>query len=91
MTSLFVKMSHLDDKIIYPKLQGLINYHPWKQNMILLFKKERAYEIAIGQALKPAEPAYPNDFTEPEFQEILRAAQLASHAASSIALIIITP
>ena len=57
-------MSQFDDKIVYAKLQGAINYRSWKQNMILLFKKERTYEIAIGQALKPVELIYQIDLTK---------------------------
>src|SRR5438034_10639214 len=75
-------MSQSDDKIVYPKLQGAINYWLWKQNMILLFKKERAYEIATRQALKPAEPVYSPDLTKLQFRERLRAAQAASSATS---------
>jgi hypothetical protein len=77
-------MSQFDDKVVYPKLQGAMNYRSWKQNMISLFKKERAYEIATGQALKPAEPGYPPDLTKPQFKERLTA-------ASSVASTTITP
>ena len=85
-------MSHSDEKVVYPKLQGASNYHTWKQNMILLFKKERAYKIATGQEPKPAEPAYPIKLTKLQFRVKLREAQTpstmvtpASGASASIA------
>src|SRR5437762_975627 len=71
-------MSQSDDKVVYPKLQGAVNYRSWKQNMISLFKKERAYEIAIGQAPKPAEPVYQNNLTKLRFKEEFLAAQAAA-------------
>jgi hypothetical protein len=76
-------MSQNDDKVVYPKLQGAINYRSWKQNMISLFKKERAFEIATGQAPKPAEPAYPNDLTKLQFKELEKAARTAAAAAQA--------
>jgi len=84
-------MSQFDDKIIYPKLQGAVNYRSWKQNMILLFKKERAYEIATGQILKSREPAQEIDLTKPQFRDRLRAERAALIAASSTVLMTVTP
>jgi hypothetical protein len=68
---------------VYPKLQGAVNYRSWKQNMISLFKRERAYKIAIGEELKPAEPAYPTNLTKLQFKDRLIAAQAVSSAGSA--------
>jgi len=84
-------MSQFDDKVVYAKLQGAVNYRSWKQNMISLFKKERAYEIATGQALKPVEPIYQIDLTKLQFRDKLRAERAAQPAVSSIASTTITP
>ena len=57
-------MSKTDNKIVYPKLQDAVNYQLWKQNMISLFKRKRAYKIAIRKEPKPAKPAHPNNLTK---------------------------
>src|SRR5438034_1222968 len=75
-------MSHTDEKIVYPKLQGAVNYRSWKQNMISLFKRERAYKIAIGEEPKPAEPAYSCNLTKLQFKDRL-IADTASSAGST--------
>src|SRR5438034_4186110 len=71
-------MSRTDDKIVYPRLQGAVNYRSWKQNMISLFKRERAYKIAIGEELKPAEPAHSCNLTKLQFKDRLITAQARS-------------
>ena len=80
-------MSRTDNKIMYPKLQDAINYHSWKQNMISLFKRERAYKIAIGEEPKPTEPAYPCNLMKLQFKDRLTAAQ----AAVSVTSTMVTP
>ncbi len=79
-------MSRTDDKIVYPRLQGAVNYRSWKQNMISLFKRERAYKIAIGEEPKPAEPAHPNNLTKLQFKDRLITAQADLSSAGSTTL-----
>ena len=79
-------MSRTDDKIVYPRLQGAVNYRLWKQNMISLFKRERAYKIAIGEEPKPAEPAHSNNLTKLQFKDRLITAQADSSSAGSTTL-----
>src|SRR6266487_2291429 len=67
------KMSQTDERVVYPKLQGAANYHSWRQNMISLFKKEGAYEIAVGKEPKPEEPAYPKKLTKVQFSRLITA------------------
>src|SRR5438034_10922837 len=76
-------MSRTDDKIVYPRLQGAVNYRSWKQNMISLFKRERAYKIAIGEEPKPTEPAHPCNLTKLQFKDRLTAAQTAISITST--------
>jgi len=64
-------MSHTENKVVYPKLQGAVNYRSWKQNMISLFKRDQAYEIAIGTELKPAKPTYLKNLTKLQFKDML--------------------
>ena len=84
-------MSQTDDGIVYPRLQGAVNYHSWKQNMISLFKRKRAYEIALGKEPKPAKPAYPKKLTKLQFRDRQIAAQAASQAVSSAGSTTVTP
>lgn len=88
-------MSHTEDKVVYPKLQGAVNYRSWKQNMISLFKRDRAYEIARGEEPKPAKPAYPKNLTKVQYKDRLNAdqavAQAAAQAASSAGSTTVTP
>ncbi len=51
--------------------------------MILLFKRDRAYEIALGVEPKPAEPAYPKKLTKVQFKDRLITAQAASSVGST--------
>ena len=82
-------MANSDDKAVYPKLQGAANYRTWKQNMISLFKKELAYDIATGKTPKPPQPAYPNDLDALEFEDQYRAFKTAHAAASQTSIIVI--
>src|SRR5436190_6581493 len=66
-------MSHTDDKIVYPKLQGATNYRSWKLNMISLFKRDQAHEIATGTEPKPATPTYQKNLTKLQFKDKLTA------------------
>ena len=79
-----------EDRIVYPKLHGAVNYRSWKQNMISLFKRERAYEIAVGEEPKPAEPAYPKKLTKVQYNTRL-IADTAAAAASSAGSTTVTP
>src|SRR5436190_22860057 len=67
-------MSHTDDKIVYPKLQGATNYRSWKLNMISLFKRDQAHEIATGTEPKPATPTYQKNLTKLQFKDKLTTA-----------------
>ena len=84
-------MSRTDNKIMYPKLQDAINYHSWKQNMISLFKRERAYKIAIGEEPKLAKPAHPNNLTKLQFKDRLIIAQADSSTSASAGSTTLTP
>ncbi len=55
--------------------------------MISLFKRERAYEIALGLKPKPAEPAFPMELTKLQYKDRLTVA----HAASSTGSTTVTP
>ena len=48
--------------------------------MISLFKRERAYEIAVGEEPKPAEPVYPKNLMKVQYKGRL----LIDHTASSV-------
>jgi len=50
--------------------------------MISLFRTEAALEIATGHAPQPARPAYPDGLDKLELQDLIRASQPASSAAS---------
>ena len=52
-------MSQTDNKIIYLKLQGTLNYHSRKQ----------VYKIALGKESKPAEPAYLQKFMKSQYRD----------------------
>ena len=88
-------MANSDNKAVYLKLQGAANYQTWKQNMISLFKKELAYNIATGKTLKPPQPAYPNNLDTLEFEDQYRAFKIThtaitvTTAVSQISIIII--
>ena len=88
-------MSHTKDRVMYPKLQGAINYQSWKLNMILLFKKEGAYEVATGEEPKLAQPAYSKKLTKVQYKDRLiadhAAAWAAAQAASSAGSTTVTP
>ena len=81
-------MSRTDDKIVYLKLQSVVNYCLWKQNMISLFKRKRAYKIVIEKEPKLAEPAYLNNLTKLQFKDRLITAQAVSSFASLTMLIL---
>ena len=70
---------------MYLKLQSVINYHSWKLNMILLFKKEGAYEVVIGEESKPAQPAYLKKLTKMQYKDRLNADHAAAWAAAQTA------
>ena len=57
-----------DDKIVYFKLQKMINYCSWRENMISLFKRDQAYKIALNQQSKSAESIYLYDLTKLQFK-----------------------
>ena len=66
---LHLKMSWTDDdKIVYLKLQRVVNYCSWRENMILLFKRDQTYKIALGQQPKPAESIYLCDLMKLQFK-----------------------
>ena len=71
-------MSHIKDRIMYSKLQDVINYCSWKLNMILLFKKKEAYEVATGEESKLAQSAYLKKLTKMQYKDRL----IADHAAA---------
>ena len=88
-------MSHTKDRIMYSKLQSVINYHSWKLNMISLFKKKEAYEVVTGKEPKPAQPAYPKKLTKMQYKDRLiadhAAAWAAAQTASSAGSMTVTP
>ncbi len=51
--------------------------------MILLFKRNRAYKIALEVEPKPAEPAYLKKLTKIQFKDRLITAQAASSVSST--------
>ncbi len=73
-----------DDKVVYPKLQGAVNYRSWRENMISLFKRDQAYKIALGQQPKPAEPIYPCDLTKLQFKTRLLADTASSEGSATV-------
>ena len=77
-------MSHINEKIVYSKLQKVVNYHSWKQNMILLFKREQAYKIVIGEESKPTESAYSNNLTKLQFKDRLIADTVSSAGSTTL-------
>ena len=80
---LYLKMSWIDDeKIVYLKLQETVNYHSWKQNMILLFKRKWAYEIALELKSKPVELAFLMKLMKLQYKDKLTAAHAISFTDS---------
>ena len=79
-----------EDRIVYPKLHGAVNYRSWKQNMISLFKRDRAYEIAVGEEPKLAELAYLKKLTKVQYKTRLLINRAAA-AASSAGTTTVTP
>jgi hypothetical protein len=63
---------------MYSKLQNVINYQSWKLNMISLFKKEEAYEVATDKESKSAQPAYLKKLMKVQYKDRL----IADHAAA---------
>ena len=51
--------------------------------MILLFKREQAYEIALELKSKPAEPAFLMKLTKLQYKDRLTAAHAVSSAGST--------
>ena len=82
---LYSKMSWTDNKkIVYLKLQEVINYCSWRQNMILLFKRKQAYEIALELKSKSAELAFLMKLTKLQYKDRLTAAHAVSFTNSMI-------
>ena len=54
--------------------------------MILLFKRERAYKIAIGEESKPTKPAHSNNLTKLQFKDRLIIAQTDSATSTMVTL-----
>ena len=76
-------MSHTEDKIVYSKLQETVNYCSWRQNMILLFKREWAYKIVLGLKSKPAELAFLMKLMKLQYKDKLTVAHAVSFTGST--------
>ncbi len=84
---LHLKMFYTEDKIVYLKLQGVINYCSWRQNMISLFKREQAYEIVLGLKSKSAELAFLMKLMKLQFKNRL-IADTVSFAGSTMMILL---